>query len=315
MLAEAVVAGADKLKGFQSGKISPSIVSPCATRTYKNWKKEREPATGVELLRMNDGHYQEQEMVDDLVRAGFKINRWRDREGKSISLHIAGIMVCHIDGTIYVENKWHLLECKAMSLDRYTKFKQRGFDAEPGIRSQVQPYLISDELQSEGVDSGFIYSKHKDTCRPFDLYFELDKSYANSLVEQVRKLLEGWTPKPERCSLCPACRFKLECWGAEVIDFTGVHTASLPEMVAQWKTGTAHRQFGKELVEEARAAFEIELGDKPVVFIDDLKCLRVTPTRGGISEAKFVEKYGAAALAGVWEERKIPQMRVQEVEL
>jgi len=308
VLAEAAIAAAGKMKGYQSGKISPSLVSLCPVRTYKNWKGEKKDPTGIERLRMNNGHYQEQEMKEDLTRAGFEI------EHEQLSLHI-GPMIGHIDGCIRVDNKWCLLECKAMSLDRYTKFKQRGFESEPGIKVQVQLYLASDELRSEGISSGFIYAKHKDTCRPFDFPFEFESGYAGSIIKQVEELYSGVIPKPGRCSICPTCGYRLECWGAEVVDFSGVHTASLPEMVAQWKTGTAHRQFGKELVEEARAAFEEELGDKPVIFIDDLKCLRVISTRGGISENKFVEKFGAAALADIWEEKKIPQMRVSEVEL
>lgn len=308
MLAEAVLAGAEKLRWKPSGKISPSVVSPCPMRTYKNWKRVREPAVGVELLRMNDGHYQEQEMVDDLLRAGFEI---RDRQ---LVVHI-GPMVGHIDGLILVDARWSLLECKAMSLHRYTAFKQRGFGSEPAIKVQDQLYLASDELRKEGIDTGFIYSKHKDTCRPFDLFFEWDPGFTHGIEEQVYSLLKEEIPTPVRCSLCPSCGDRLECWGAEVVDFSGVHTASLPKLVEQWKLGTNYRRYGKELVDEARVEFKKELGDNPVVFIDDLKVLRIIQTRGGISEEKFVEKYGAAALADIWEEKKVVQMKITEVEL
>lgn len=308
MLAEAVIAGADKLKRKPSGRISPSMVSPCPMKTYKNWKRVREPAEGIELLRMNDGHYQEQEMIDDLIRAGFEIT---DRQ---VTVHI-GPMVGHIDGKVLVDNKRHLIDCKAMSLHRYTAFKQRGFEAEPGIKVQMQLYLASDELRKEGIDTGFVYAKHKDTCRPYDLFFGWDPGFTHKIEGQIYSLLKGAIPTPERCSLCPACRDRLECWGAEVVDFSGVHTASLPKLVEQWKLGTNYRRYGKELVDEARIAFEEELGDKPVVFIDDLKVLRVIQARGGISKSKFVEEYGTAALAKVWEEIKVPQMKITEVEL
>ena len=308
MLSEAVIAGAERMRGYRSGKISPSMASLCPVRTYKNWKGLKEEPTGIERLRMNDGHYQEQEMVEDLTRAGFKI------EDRQLVLHI-GPMVGHIDGTLWVDSRRSLLECKAMSLDRYSKFKKRGFEAEPGIKVQVQLYLSSDEMRKEGIDSGFVYAKHKDTCRPYDLYFEYEPEFANSIIEMIEELYGGWLPKPERCSLCSSCGYRLECWGAEVVDFGKVHTASLPEMVAQWKTGTAHKQYGKELVEEARVAFKKELGDNEVVFVDDLKVLSIVQTRGGIDESKFVEKYGAAALVDVWEEKTVEQMRVSEVEI
>ena len=308
MLSEAVIAGADKLRREPSGRLSPYMISSCALRTYKNWKGKGDPPTGVQRLRMNDGHYQEQEMMDDLVRAGFEIT---DRQ---LPLHI-GPMHGRLDGLITVDSKIYLLECKAMSLTGYTKFKQRGFGVQPGFRVQTQLYLASDELRKIGVDSGFLYCKHKDTCSPFDLFFERDPEFTSGIEKQVQSLLDGKVPVPSRCPVCPVCPHRLECWGAEVVDFSGVHTASLPEMVAQWKTGTAHKQMGKELVDESRAAFKAELGDKDVIFIDDLKVLKIFPVRGGISETKFVEKYGAAALAGVWEEKRIEQMRVQEVEL
>lgn len=69
MLAEAVIAGADKLRRSRSGdrSLSPSLVSPCPMRTYKNWKRPVEAPTGQQLLLMNDGHYQEQEMIDDIT--------------------------------------------------------------------------------------------------------------------------------------------------------------------------------------------------------------------------------------------------------
>jgi len=308
MLAEAVVAGAEKLRRKSSGHLSPSLVSICPMKTYKNWKRTRKPSTGAQLLLMNDGHYQEQEMVDDLIRAGFEVR------SRQMEVHI-GPMRGFIDGLILVDSKWCLLDCKAMSLHRYTAFKQRGFESESSIKVQMQLYLASNELQKEGIDSGFIYAKHKDSCRPYDLYFEWDPGFSHKMEEQVHSLLGELVPTPIRCSLCSSCRDRLECWGAEVVDFSGVHMSSLPGLVEQWKLGTNYKRYGKELVEEARVAFKKELGDKPVVFIDDLKVLRITPTRGGISQIKFVEKYGAAALTEVWEEKKISQMKVTEVEL
>jgi len=308
MLAEAVVAGAMKLRWKPSGRISPSMTSICPMKTYKNWKREISTSEGLDYLRMNDGHYQETEMIDDLLRAGFEI---RDRQ---MTVHI-GPMVGHIDGLILVDGKWSMFDCKAMSLNRYTAFKRRGFEAESSIKVQMQLYLASDELRKEGIDTGFVYAKHKDTCRPYDLFFEWDPEFSHKIEEQVYSLLEGDVPKPVRCYLCPSCRDRLDCWGGEVVDFSGVHTASLPELVEQWKLGTNYRRYGKELVEEARVEFKKELGDNSVVIINDLKVLRVDTTRGGISETKFVDKFGAAALADVWETKKGTQVRVSEVEI
>ena len=203
MLAEVVIAGAMKLRRKSSGKISPSMISSCPMKTYKNWKRTSSPSEGLDYLRMNDGHYQETEMVDDLLRAGFQI---KDRQ---LTVHI-GSMVGHIDGLILVDKVWSLMDCKAMNLNRYTNFKQRGFEAESAIKIQMQLYLTSDELRKEGIDTGYVYTKHKDSCRPYDLYFEWDPSFAKSILDQVDTLLLGDIPKPIRRSLCSSSRDRLE---------------------------------------------------------------------------------------------------------
>jgi hypothetical protein len=310
MLSEAVIAGATKLASGRSGrKLSPSIVSTCPMKTYKNWKREERAVSGQDLLRMNDGHYQEQEMIDDLERAGFKI---KDRQRE---VHIGGVMVGHIDGLILVDGKWHDLSCKAMSLERFTNFRQRGFASEPAIRCQEMSYLASDELQWENVVSGFVYAKHKDTCRPYDLYFEFGREFANGIIDQVKRLLEGYIPEPKRIGLCIGCSDRLDCWKSEIVDMTGVKVISMPEMVEKWKQGRYFAALGKELNEESREAFEKELGNLRVITIEDLKVQRLERTTSGISYEKFVSRYGAAALADVWDEKTSFYMRVDEIEV
>jgi len=308
MLAEAVIEGAEKLRGTRSGKIRPSGMSVCPVRTYSNWKSVGEPPTGQNLLLMNDGHYQEEEMVDDLERAGFTI------EGRQTVLHI-GPMEGHRDGKILVDGEWYLLECKAMNVGRFNRFKKDGFQAEPAIEVQTQLYLHSEECRQEGLTKGFIYTKHKDSCKPYDLPFEYKPQFATALVTQVEKILDGWIPEPVKIPLCSTCKLRVDCWKATLIDFSGVGTASMPEMVEQWKRGKHFQNFGKELVDEARSIFEVELGDKTVVTIDDLKVSRIISTRSGISRTKFVDIYGPEALPGVWEETPVSQVRVSEITL
>lgn len=308
MLAEAVIASAERRTSRPSGRISPSMVSTCPFRTYKSWKGEREKPTGLDRLRMNDGHYQEKEIIDDLVEAGFEI---KDRQRV---VH-TGPMAGQIDGLILVDGLWYLLDAKAMSLARFTAFRKTGFEKEQAMKAQQQLYLASGELQSEGISDGYIYAKHKDSCRPYDLFFGYEPEFAISLIDQVKRLYGGWIPTPIRQPQCLTCRIRLDCWGGEIVDFGNIHTVSLPEMVEQWKLGTAHRQYGKELVDEARLVFKKELGDRTVVFIDDLRVTKVLVRRTGIDLDKFIDLYGAQALPGVMDEKVSEQMRISEVEL
>jgi len=308
MLAEAVIEGAEKLRGTRSGRIYPSNVSICPVRTFSNLRPSLDPPSSHSLLVMNDGKYQETQMIDDLERAGFSI---KDRQEV---LHI-GPMRGRGDGLIKVGEEWCLLECKATNGRYYADFKKSGFQAQPGWKVQTQLYLHSEELRGQGITKGFVYTKHRDSCWTYDLPFEYEPQFATALVTQVEKILDGWIPEPVKIPLCSTCKLRVDCWKATLIDFSGVGTASMPEMVEQWKRGKHFQTFGKELVEEARIVFEVELGDKSVVTIDDLKVSRINSIRSGISRSKFVEVYGPEALPGVWEETPVSQMRSSEITL
>ena len=309
MLAEAVIAAAEmELRGDPSERyLRPSGMSECPVRTYRSWKEDREPTPGRNLLLMNDGHYQETEMIDDLERAGFKIT---DRQ---LEVNIGGVMTGHLDGILHLDGKQHLLDCKAMNMRRYTAFKSGGFSAEPGIRVQMNLYLASDELQARNINTGIVYCKHKDTCRPYDFWFKHEKTFSASLIHQAKRLSEGWIPEPVSIPRCSDCFRSQECWSKTIIDLSKVGSSSIPELVQQWKKGKFHLTLGKELVEEARDVFEEELGDLEVITIDDLKISRVIQNRTEISTAKLVEKYGTAIIAELTVSKKVPQMRVVEI--
>lgn len=319
MLAEAVVAGAEKLRRAREERrdISPSGVSVCARKTYMGWTSTQNLPDGRSLLLMNDGHYQEIEILDDLERAGFQIKNRQTTDTPQRDLHISKtegsedyLMVGHADCDIFTQDKWHMLDAKAMSMERFTNFSRYGFQAEPDMECQMTLYLGSDEYRQEGITSGFVYAKHKDSCRSYDLPFNLKEGLFNELVDQVRRINEGWVPEPIRSKLCVRCRHKIPCWKVLPIEMEAVKVVSLPEMVTQWKKGKGYKAYGEDLIGEAREAFEEELGNSEVISIEDLKVQRVIQTRTGISYDKFVKKFGAAALADVWEEKKIPQMRI-----
>jgi len=313
MLAEAVLEGASKLRNPSGERtIRPSGMSICPVNTYNNWKGIREPSTNQTLLIMNDGHYQEEEMKADLRRAGFQIDCREDSEGNQLPLHI-GPMIGHLDGLIKTHGEWCLLECKGMNTRRFNRFKEHGFQMEPGIRVQTQLYLHSDELRDMGITKGFVYAKGKDHCRPYDLQFDYEPQFAKALVEQAKKLLDGWIPKPVRIPMCSDCRRSIDCWETFNIDFSKVGSASLPELVEKWKKGTRFRDFGKTLVKEAREAFEEELGDLNLVIIDDLKVIRSEFTRESFNADKFIELYGVENLYKVLDNVPVSQMRVYEI--
>ncbi len=321
MLAEAVLAGAEKLRrpGDQSGRLYPSNVSLCPRRTYLTWIGDREPPSQEALLRMNDGHYQEEEMIDDLERAGFEIvdQQRRVTIGPSVEHPEVPLsrqqMTGRIDGKILVNEEWCILDCKAMSSRRISEFREQGFQSEPSIKVQMQLYLHSAEIRKEGITKAIVYAKNKDNCRPFDRTIIYSEVFASALVKSFVDIIEGWKPPAERTSLCLTCPYTLKCWGAHSIDFSGVKVISLPEVVAKWKRAKFHQVLSKELMDEVRPLLVAELGDRKAITVDDLKILRVSSHRGEMDKILFVKKYGAAALTSIWTEKDVEQIRITEV--
>jgi hypothetical protein len=330
MLSEAVLASYSKEEddGIHHGQLTVTSISPCPYATYLNYhhldphKPEEDTTVGaLARLRMSDGHWQEMQCIENLRHAGFKM---RCTGAGQQTVHVGKSQVTgRTDGYILVDGREDILSVKAMSLNRYTDFRQEGFKSEPMIECQEQMYLASDELK-DSYKGTWVYSKHKDSCRPYDVFVEQNLAYSSPIIEALDEIVLGNAEikRPaDTIELCEHCSHMQYCWKAIIVDLSKVPTkVPLPDLVAKWKEAKYHQDYGKELMESVRegpGGFRELLGDKKILLADTtdttLKVSNIVSHRTVFSETRFVAKFGAAALVDVTEEKETHSMRILEV--
>jgi CRISPR/Cas system-associated exonuclease Cas4 (RecB family) len=268
---------------------------------------------------MKNGKWQELECLEDIRKAGFTL---RGTGGNQLLVNVGRAEVPgRPDGIITVEGKECLLEIKAMSLSGYTDLKQKGLQvAHPGYYTQVQLYMASDQLNPK-VERGWLYAKHKDSCRPYDVEVPKDLNYSRPIIEATDEIVLGnqEVNRPtEPIDYCVPCRHRLFCWKDQlVLDTTGtkivMDNPQMKEIVEKWHDAKFHLNLGKMLEEEARAVFEQQLGESDRLLVEDLKVSRIISNRSSISTSKFIEVFGAERLPEVLESKEVRSMRVTEV--
>lgn len=317
MLAQAVLASnsSPERDGIHHGQLTVTSISPCPYSTYLNYHHlDDEEFDPITKLRMKNGKWQEMEILEDLRKAGFRLSHTGSNQ---LTVHVGKVPITgRPDGLITVDEREDLLEIKSMSLDMYTLFKQKGIDSFPGYKCQTQLYLASEELKNR-VKGCWIYAKHKDSCRPYDIFMERDEVYTKPIIEVIDEITLGKAEikRPsEPTPMCSRCRHRMFCWRTELLDMSGVKTLTNKEVVQMWLEGQFHLEMGKQLNEDARVLLQEFLGSDDVLYIEDqtvlLEVKKIIQHRTKISEAKFIERYGAAALADVMEETLVQQMRV-----
>ena len=319
MISQAVIAAFAKPKsdGYHLGQLTGTGISPCPYSTYITYHHLDEPIrTAAAFLKMKNGKWQEREIVSDLKEAGFELQYTGDIKEEQLKLSIGKAPIyASPDGLIKIKDKFQLLEIKAMDLKHFTNFKQTGLKTFPGYECQVQLEMASRELVNE-IDFCVFYAKHKDSCMPYDIIVEKDLNYSRPIIEAVDAIVidKEVVKKPlDIIPLCSNCYHAKFCWGGDILA-SEVKVISIPEAVEKWTVGKMYLTLGKQLDEEARAVFEEQLGEAEILYCegedDSLQVKRIIQRRPAISKEKFVEKYGAAALANVLEEKIVPQMRV-----
>lgn len=312
MLAAAVLAHYESKEPevHAEGKLTVTGISPCPNETYIHFHHlDDEKPGGIERLRMKNGHWQEMEVLEDLRSAGFKI---RYTGTNQMVVHVGKVPITgRPDGLITVDGREDVLSIKAMSIDRYTNFKQKGLEEK--IKCQEQLYLASEELKDKA--GTWIYVKHKDSCRPYDIFMEKDLNYSKPIIEAAEEIILGnvAVSRPEICPM-PGCHHRLFCFKEELLDTSGIKVVSLPEVVEMWLEGQFYLDTGKELNEQARTIFRTYLGDNDVLFAEFkdtiLQIKKIIQRRYEIDKGKFIEKFGASALPEVLVEKVFEQMRV-----
>jgi len=292
-------------------------ISPCAYGTYLNVHKidswTNEEPDPQDKLRMKDGHWQERQIVADLVFAGFELKFVLEEQLKVTvgESEVPG----RPDGIIVTQDE-SILEIKAMDSWRWSKCKSKGIaHAEPFIRCQIQCYMNSPEIREMDINSTRIYTKHKDSCLPYDYVEPYDPDYVKPIVDAMdRIILEGYKPEKEGCALCSLCGHRLFCWEAtETIDFRGIDTEfEMGEFVDQWRQGKAYIDAGDLMVTEARSIFEKRMGDNDSLMIGDLKVLRVQQHRTSIPTSKYVDAHGNEGLGDVLVDNQFSQLRITD---
>ena len=317
MLSQAVLASYTKKEsdGIHLGQLTVTSISSCAYATYINYHHlDSKEFTAEDKLRMKNGKWQEMECVGDLRRAGFQMRYTGDNQ---MTVHVGGARIGgRPDGLITVDNREDVLSIKARSLASYTEIRQKGIgEAEPATMCQEQMYLASDELGNR--EGCWVYVKHKDSCRPYDIFVPKNEAYSKPIVEAVDEIVLGQAEvkRPtEPIELCSKCRHRVFCWKEEIYDTSGLATKSMPEIVDLWMQGQFHLEMGKKLNEESRVLIKHHLGEDDILYIESgtilLEARKIIQHRSKMSEDKFVEKYGAAALVDIIEETPVPQMRV-----
>lgn len=317
MLREAVLAAHAQPEddGFHRGQLSITGISPCPYGTYINYHKlDPHPASPAEILNMKNGNWQEEEMVADLKKAGFRL-RYTGKD--QMVVHVGRARVGgRPDGLIEVfEPREDVLSCKAVNTRRNSTLNKKGLDGEPFIRCQEQMYLASDELKDRY--GCWVYYKHKDSNYPGDLFEERNDEYSKPIVEVTDAIiLEGYVPeRPDVCPIMGGCRHKTYCMKQDLLNLSGVAVADLPEVVRQWKEGKFYKDYGKMLQDEARETLIKELGSREILFVESLSVQRIVQNRTSISKEKFVEHFGSDKLPLVLVTQAVEQIRINDTEI
>ena len=316
MLSQVVVAAYEKpiSNGYHIGQLTVTGVSPCSYATYLNYHHLDDQEFDAEArMRMKNGKWQEQEVLEDLLNAGFRLKYTGSNQ---MMVHVGRSRVAgRPDGLIEVSSIVDLLEIKAMNLSMHTTLKEKGIDAFPGYKCQVQLYLVSEELRDK-VSGCWFYTKHKDSCVPFDFFIERDKAYSKPIIEAVDEIILGKVEvsPPTTCPIPSYCRHQGFCKRQELLDLSKVSSLTKPEVIRMWLEGQFHLTVGKQLNEESRVLLQEYLGDLDALFVEDqttlLEVKKIIQHRWDFNKTKFVDLYGAAALVGVMEENIVTQMRV-----
>lgn len=309
MLTQAVLASYDKVSG-PSGRLTASVISPCPFGTYLNYAGlDYQSPDSLSLIRMEDGHYQETKMLDQLRKAGFSIQHTGRQQ---LTVHMGrSRFTGRPDGVITIGGKEELLEIKAMSLNPFTNVRQTGIT--PSFKCQVQLLMSSEELRDK-IDGCWFYTCHKDSCRPFDFYEPRDLSYSKPIIEAVDAiLLDSWIPTKAECDICPICRHQEYCWGAYVVDSTKVRITSIEEAEENFIQGKLFRDGGLAMMKEARISLENVMGEEDLLLTDRLRLRRVSRSESSIPIKNFVEVFGPGELPKVLKETTSKYIRITEL--
>lgn len=292
------------------GSFSVTRISPCPYATYLNFHGlDRGLERSIEeLLLMEDGHWQETQVLTQMRMAGLKMRCTGDQQ---MVVHVGESAVPGMpDGLVTIGEKEDGLEIKALNQYRYSQMKAKGIES--SIRCQVQLYMGSKEWREIGVERTWVFVKHKDSCKLWDFEERFDPGYVERILESTdRVVLQGWEPPKKKNDQCGMCGHRRFCWEAEILDMEGmVSRDDLGEYVKAWKDGKVYEDLGKTMVEGAREAFIRAMGKDDTLLAEDLKVQKVVGHRVQIPVEKYIRVHGETQLSEVLEDKTYSQVKI-----
>jgi CRISPR/Cas system-associated exonuclease Cas4 (RecB family) len=304
-----------------------SSISTCPRETYYNYRKFQMTNAGeiasdmdydlqLQLL-LDDGHYQESEIVDLLTRAGFGLDYVGDNQAE-VTIGRSGIKG-HPDGFILSgpeinPSKPAMLEIKARNYQAFKKFQDHGLEAFPRIRAQTQLYMHGNNLPYP-VEETHIIFKHKESVKLADVIEKKNSDFALPLIEQVDSIIvDGYEPQPVENPLCEGCRFSSLCWGTPTVDFSELTYAELSDASDKWMQGKAYQELGKALEEEARADFTKAMGESSELLTSSLRVRRTSFKQKRFDSKKFIATNSQSIYDSYCNQIDVTQMRIAVVD-
>ena len=293
--------------------LSITRISPCPYETYLEAHDldPRENSDPLALMRMEDGHWQKKQIVENLMKAGWDLTYTGDDQ---MTVHVGRTEIPgRPDGLISVGGKWDQLEIKAVNEDRYYHMKRHGIEGR--IRCQIQLCMSSREERELGIEQTWVYVKHKDSCTPYDFEEKYDSEYVKPIIETADMIMEGWKPQKQENDLCASCGHKVFCWQPDIIlDLGGISSRDgMKEYVDMWKEGKDRERRGKEMVKEAKAVLDDTVGEDDIVLVEDLKLQRVIRHNVTIPLDRYLEIHGNEHFKEVLEEKRSEYIDIREV--
>ena len=305
------------------GYFGVSSISTCPRETYYNYRKFKMVQSGevendleydlqLQLL-LDDGHYQEAEIVDLLTRAGFGLDYVGDNQAE-VTVGRSGIKG-HPDGFVLSgpqiqEDRPYMLEVKARNYQAFKKFTETGLEGFPKIKAQTQLYMHGNNLPYP-VDQTMIIFKHKESVRLADVIEKKDPDFALPLIEQVDSIIvDGKVPEPVENPLCESCKFSQLCWGTPILDFSNFTYEELTDASQKWIQGPAFKELGEQMITDARAEFTKALGETNELFTESLKVKRNSFQQKRFDSKKFIGVNGQDTYDSYCNQIDVTQLRI-----
>lgn len=205
--------------------------------TYRNASNSDFKAETLRTFKM--GHLLEDAIVEWLTMAGYKIilqqaeikNQWDRPLG-------------HIDGVIFYDNEWMLLEIKTANDKRFKEWLKNG--APDSYKAQTQLYMHhSHQISKKGnkLNKVLFVVLNKNTS---EIHMEVnlyDKQYAQLQTDRIEHVIENESvPSPSPSFKCNFCNHKDVCEGTKLARIDSCGTCANLSIV----DGAYQCQFGNK---------------------------------------------------------------------